>query len=430
MCKLPDLDMNDSLQGKIEQAIDEKFGQHVKKINRRQQRDRSKVRNVFFSGLSGTTMTSTETIVLSTLQEYDSGNKDPTDPAASTVKQLWFCLPCDIKDEVHSKPPSYRHVHSLQYGSTNKPPRLETVSDDVCQCFSSCGDDCINRMLYTECFGDPTKMKKDGVSVEETNCAVGPNCSNRQLGQRSIAKCKPKREKGKGWGLHIVNKARKGDLIQEYVGEVVDEKTKVKRLNEWYDEHPNDPNFYLMALQPGWFIDARDVANLSRFINHSCDPNCVLQQINVNGRMRCGIFALRDIQPDEFLSYDYHFDTQHGDRFMCCCGSLNCRGTMKNVKLDDAALKLLVKSKSEIWEQAKAGFERDKKFLIDYEDDRVRRSTQVGALVPSAEFGNEFVANGAHDKYRNQGQRHRLFLWRNLSLGNDMATRLTRYVSK
>ena len=29
---------------------------------------------------------------------------------------------------------------------------------------------------------------------------------------------------------------------------------------------PNDPNFYIMELEHGWYIDARDKGNLSRFI--------------------------------------------------------------------------------------------------------------------------------------------------------------------
>ncbi|CAB9523077.1 36 and H4 lysine-20 specific [Seminavis robusta] len=84
-----------------------------------------------------------------------------------------------------------------------------------------------------------------------------------------------------------------------------------------------------MCLSSGWYVDARETANMARFINHSCDPNCILWRFNVGGYMRDGIFALRDIQPGEFLSYDYHFDTKQGDKFVCRCGSKNCRGTMK-----------------------------------------------------------------------------------------------------
>ena len=33
------------------------------------------------------------------------------------------------------------------------------------------------------------------------------------------------------------------------------------------------------------------------------------------------------------MSYDYQFDTNHADKFMCMCGAVKCRGTMKGGKL-------------------------------------------------------------------------------------------------
>jgi hypothetical protein len=51
--------------------------------------------------------------------------------------------------------------------------------------------------------------------------------------------------------------ATANSTIQEYVGEVIDETTKNDRLLEWARDHPNDPNFYVMRLETGWYIDAR-----------------------------------------------------------------------------------------------------------------------------------------------------------------------------
>jgi len=419
--KLPELDPEASFQQSIEKRIDKKFDDFVERRNRRAAAARANTKNIFFRDMTGDKRTTREADLLEALRKDDD-----TEDYPFGFGGLSFCLPCDLKDEVHSKPPQYRHVHALQYNSTNKPPR-NPPSAGVCQCVDRCDDNCINRMLYTECYGDATKSGNGG--KKQYNCLLGPNCGNRQLHQRQAAKCKPKREQGKGWGLCTVKPAKKGDLIQEYVGEVIDAATKEQRLIDWSKEHPNDPNFYIMALQPGWFIDARDVANLSRFVNHSCEPNCALTQINVSGRMRCGIFAMRDIEAGEFLSYDYHFDTRHGDRFVCRCGSMVCRGTMKGgsgVNLDSAP-----KSKKEIWEEAKAGYERDKKFLAEFHEDREKRRTQVGALVPGADGGkDEFVANGLQAKHRDNVRSNRIFLWRNAVQGNDFAERFARLNSE
>lgn len=291
-CKLPDLDPEASFQQTIEKKVDQKFDDFVVRSNRRAAAARANVKNPFFRDISGDTLTKREKDLSEALQKDEESEDD--------FGGLSFCLPCDLKDEVHSKPPQYRHAQSLQYHVNNKPPRIPP-SSGVCQCVERCDENCINRMLYTECFGDATKIDNAG-SKKSYNCLLGPNCGNRQIGQRQAAKCKPVREQGKGWGLRLVRPAKKGDLVQEYVGEVIDASTKEERLLQWSKEHPNDPNFYVMALQPGWFIDARDVANLARFINHSCEPNCSLTQINVSGRMRCGIFAMRDIEAGEFLS--------------------------------------------------------------------------------------------------------------------------------
>jgi len=46
----------------------------------------------------------------------------------------------------------------------------------------------------------------------------------------------------------------------------------------------------------------------------------------VDGELCVGLFASRDIQPDEELTYDYKFKT-FGDAMQAClCGSTNCRG--------------------------------------------------------------------------------------------------------
>ena len=40
---------------------------------------------------------------------------------------------------------------------------------------------------------------------------------------------------------------------------------------------------------------------LVKLINHSCDPNCVAQKWIVDKQYRIGIFALRDMEPNEEL---------------------------------------------------------------------------------------------------------------------------------
>lgn len=55
------------------------------------------------------------------------------------------------------------------------------------------------------------------------------------------------------------------------------------------------------------------------FINHSCDPNCGLQGINVG-------LAMRDIDEDEEITFDYSTLDNEDYSFICSCGSPKCRG--------------------------------------------------------------------------------------------------------
>lgn len=50
-------------------------------------------------------------------------------------------------------------------------------------------------------------------------------------------------------------------------------------------------------------IDAGPKGNYSRFMNHSCNPNCETQKWTVNGDVRVGLFALCDIPAGKTVTY-------------------------------------------------------------------------------------------------------------------------------
>ena len=366
--------------------------------------------NPFFRGLSAKAMTKTE---LELVKELEN------DSQQGPLDALYYCLPVQFRDEVYAKPSPYKHIHSLKYKDKEVHAPIEQAGG-VCGCIHHCDEACLNRVLYIEC----TNKGVNG----ESNCSAGKSCGNRQLGQRKFKKCSPKRERGKGWGLVVQEDIQKGELILEYVGEVIDEKTKHERLEAWSLEHPNDPTFYIMELGKGHYIDARREGNFSRFMNHSCDPNAIVHTINVNGYLRNAVFALHDIRAGSFLNYDYQFETMQGERFFCRCGSLNCRGTMRQRALSSGNSD--VKSKKQLWEAAKRDYERDKAFLEDFHAKRQQRMSQVRDTVPEAEFPSDLIANGPPPRHRREASQSRLFLWRNASLGADFPTRFARLEGK
>ena len=90
---------------------------------------------------------------------------------------------------------------------------------------------------------------------------------------------------------------------------------------------------FLFAIDEDTVIDAARKGNVTKYINHSCDPNC--EAVDYDGRIF--IEALRDIAPGEELFYDYAYDLDEPltrslkKKYPCYCGSANCRGTILKV---------------------------------------------------------------------------------------------------
>ena len=69
-----------------------------------------------------------------------------------------------------------------------------------------------------------------------------------------------------------------------------------------------------------------DLADQTRWINHSCDPNTIVESSfdRATGELRAWWVACRDIAPGEELTYDYAFIGEAAEP--CGCGATGCRG--------------------------------------------------------------------------------------------------------
>lgn len=66
----------------------------------------------------------------------------------------------------------------------------------------------------------------------------------------------------------------------EFVGEILNHKEYRSRVKQYAKE--KNVHSYFMALKPDEILDATYKGNHSRFINHSCNPNCETQKVNTN----------------------------------------------------------------------------------------------------------------------------------------------------
>ncbi|KAJ5430536.1 Histone lysine methyltransferase SET associated [Penicillium cf. griseofulvum] len=128
------------------------------------------------------------------------------------------------------------------------------------------------------------------------------------------------------WGLYAEENITANDMIIEYVGEKV--RQQVADMRERRYLKSGIGSSYLFRIDENTVIDATKRGGIARFINHSCTPNCTAKIIKVDGSKRIVIYALRDIERDEELTYDYKFEREwdSDDRIPCLCGSTGCKG--------------------------------------------------------------------------------------------------------
>ncbi|XP_020805734.1 probable histone-lysine N-methyltransferase CG1716 [Drosophila serrata] len=183
------------------------------------------------------------------------------------------------------------------------------TGDEEAQGHLCCGAGCINRMLMIEC--GPL-------------CTNGDRCTNKRFQQHKCWPCRVFRTEKKGCGITAELQIPPGEFIMEYVGEVIDSEEFERRQHLYSKDRKR--HYYFMALRGEAIIDATSKGNISRFINHSCDPNAETQKWTVNGELRIGFFSVKPIQPGEEITFDYQYQRYGKDAQRCYCEATNCRG--------------------------------------------------------------------------------------------------------
>lgn len=131
-----------------------------------------------------------------------------------------------------------------------------------------------------------------------------------------------------GRGVFATRAIPRGADIVEYRGRRI----SLEEADDLPDSDPDNPyHTFLFELNDGRVIDAGVRGNAARWINHSCQPNCVPYE---DDEGRVFIEAKRAIREGEELSYDYKLNVP-GRRsarllanYACRCGAPRCRGSM------------------------------------------------------------------------------------------------------
>ncbi len=128
-----------------------------------------------------------------------------------------------------------------------------------------------------------------------------------------------KKSKIDHFGLFSIIEILPNTRLIEYTGEKITNLEAERRENE----NEKKGSTYIFFLNDDSFIDAAVGGNDSKYINHSCDPNCKI----VRKKGKIFIHSDRLIKPSEELTIDYSFD-KDSKKEICRCGSENCRSFM------------------------------------------------------------------------------------------------------
>lgn len=216
-----------------------------------------------------------------------------------------------------------------------------------CSCTDDCSSsNCLCGQLSIRCWYDKDQRllqefnKIEPPLIFECNlaCSCHRTCKNRVVQAGIKVRLQLYRTEKMGWGVRAMQDIPQGSFICEYVGELISDAEADVREDDSYlfDLDNKDGEVYC--------IDARYYGNISRFINHLCDPNIIPVRVFMLHQdlrfPRIAFFSSRDIFTGQELGFDY------GDRFWdikskyftCQCGSEKCKHSAEAIALEQSRL--------------------------------------------------------------------------------------------
>ncbi|GLJ44763.1 hypothetical protein SUGI_0941460 [Cryptomeria japonica] len=226
----------------------------------------------------------------------------------------------------------------FEYISEVKVPKsvLDCVPSNSCDCKGSCapGGKCScfslngGQMPYTH-NGFLVKWRPMVYECSEL-CSCPPTCRNRLTQKGLKFHLEVFKTENRGWGVRSWDPIPAGAFICEYVGEVLSSedidqqveenefllyaKRALEHSTDWGDVSnilpEKNQEDTVQAPPPLTFaINAKNLGNVSRFINHSCSPNVLLQSV-LNDHHNTQfphimLFAMEHIPPLTELTFDY-----------------------------------------------------------------------------------------------------------------------------
>jgi histone-lysine N-methyltransferase SUV39H len=177
------------------------------------------------------------------------------------------------------------------------------------------------------------------------NCKCGPYCRNKNVQFGRMVELEIFRTGDvRGWGLRCRSDLFEGQFIDTYRGEVSTDAEATRReesagskakMSYLYslDKFAESEN---LAQEDIYVVDGEFMGGPTKFMNHSCEPNCRQYTVSYN-KHDCRVydiafFACQDIPAGTELTFDYldkeegeEMDSPGEDAIPCLCGAEKCR---------------------------------------------------------------------------------------------------------
>uniref|UniRef100_A0A672IIN9 Euchromatic histone-lysine N-methyltransferase 2 n=1 Tax=Salarias fasciatus TaxID=181472 RepID=A0A672IIN9_SALFA len=255
-------------------------------------------------------------------------------------------IPCVNAVDDEGCPSDYKYVsENCETSAMNIDRNITHLQH--CSCTDDCSSsNCLCGQLSIRCWYDKDQRllqefnKIEPPLIFECNmaCSCYRSCKNRVVQAGIKVRLQLYRTEKMGWGVRALQDIPQGSFICEYVGELISDAEADVREDDSYlfDLDNKDGEVYC--------IDARYYGNISRFINHLCDPNLIPVRVFMLHQdlrfPRIAFFSSRDILSGQELGFDY------GDRFWdikskyftCQCGSEKCKHSAEAIALEQSRL--------------------------------------------------------------------------------------------
>uniref|UniRef100_A0A8D2Q744 [histone H3]-lysine(9) N-methyltransferase n=1 Tax=Varanus komodoensis TaxID=61221 RepID=A0A8D2Q744_VARKO len=242
-------------------------------------------------------------------------------------------IPCINSVDNEPCPSNYKYVSQ---NCVTSPMNIDRNITHLQYCV--CTDNCSSSKCMCGQLSVRSWYDRDGRLLPEFNTAEPPlifecnhacscwrTCRNRVVQNGLRARLQLFRTRKMGWGVRTMQDVPLGTFVCEYVGELISDSEANVREEDCYlfDLGNKDREVYC--------IDARFYGNISRFINHFCEPNLIAVRVFMSHQdlrfPRIAFFSSRDIQAGEEIGFDYgeRFWDIKGKYFSCVCRSPKCR---------------------------------------------------------------------------------------------------------